>query len=140
MLLIAVAVISVAAASSVRTGEILQRHNAEQLLLTVGDEFRVALVQYRQSGASPSCPAELTDLLRDPRFAAPRRHLRRIPIDPLTGQRAWGTIRNAGGQIAGVYSLSAGRPLKRAEFPVGLDAFSVAEHYSDWVFGACGQG
>lgn len=138
MLLIAVAVISVAAAASVRTAESLQRHAAEQALLEIGEEFRRALAYYRQGSPAAACPSELQDLLKDPRFPSPRRYLRRIPVDPLTGQASWGTVRNGAGQIAGIYSLADGRPLKRAEFALGLEAFASAERYADWVFGACG--
>jgi hypothetical protein len=138
VLLIAIAVVSVAAAATVRASESLQRHLAEHALLEVGEDFRRAFVRYRQGRPEAMCPSDLQDLLRDPRFSSPRRYLRSIPIDPLTGRATWGLVRNSAGQIAGVHSLAEGRPLKRAEFAAGLEGFASAKGYDEWVFGACG--
>jgi hypothetical protein len=138
MLLIAIAAVSVVAAATVRASEGIQRHTAEHALLEIGEDFRRAFVHYRQGSPAAMCPSELQDLLRDPRFPSPRRYLRRIPVDPLTGRATWRLVRNSAGQIAGVHSLAEGRPLKRAEFAAGLEGFASAEGYDEWVFGACG--
>jgi len=72
--------------------------------------------------------------VQDPRYLATRRHLRRIYLDPMTGTREWGLLKGPDGGIVGVHSLSPAAPMKRANFPVGLDAFEKAKTYADWKF------
>jgi len=139
LLLLGVAVFAAATAGAVQWGTALWRHEAEDELLATGLDFQLALQGYAGgNGAGRQCPRELQDLVRDPRFASPRRYLRRIPIDPLTGRAEWGLRRNPSGQIFGVYSLATGQPLKRSNFPAGMEAAQGATTYADWVFGSCG--
>jgi type II secretory pathway pseudopilin PulG len=132
-LLIVLAIIGVAAAGTLQMGAVLQRHAAEEELLAIGLEFREALKNYAR--AAPGAPHSLQDLLRDPRFAAPRRYLRRIPADPLTGQVKWGLVLGADGQsIIGIHSLSKAKPIKIAHFPLIFRDFEAKSSYSEWVF------
>lgn len=139
LLLLCVALISIAATGSVRMGAALQRQAAESALLEVGQDLREALSAYHAVGTGPQrCPVELRDLLRDPRVPTPRRYLRAIPIDPLTGSPEWGIRRNRTGSITALYSLAPGRPVKRTGFPAGMASAGNASSYAAWQFGDCG--
>jgi type II secretory pathway pseudopilin PulG len=136
LLMVVIAVLAVTA-GVVSAGEGISRRNAEQALLASGEEFRAALVSYRAAGGggAPSSPRELTDLLRDPRVAGIRRHLRRIPVDPLTGLVTWGLVRDELGGIVAVHSLAEGRPIKRENFEATQAGFENADTYERWLFG-----
>ena len=124
-------------------GALLARAEAENELLEIGAEFSAALRSYAQASpqGQPTQPTSLEALLRDPRFPNPRRHLRRIFVDPMTGMAEWGLVRSGeGGPILGVYSLSQARPLKIAKFDERFVNFDNKQHLSDWKFTANGQG
>jgi type II secretory pathway pseudopilin PulG len=136
-LLFVLAVMGLAASATVRFGVMVERRQAEDELLFVGREFRNALRSY-QSATPPNAaqrqPTRLQDLLRDPRFPEPRRHLRRIYADPLTGRAEWGLIKSLDGALIGVYSLSTDTPLRMAHFPADFFYFQGKTHYRDWLF------
>jgi type II secretory pathway pseudopilin PulG len=139
LLLVLVAVLGAASAHVVQLGHAASRRDAEQALLAAGEDFRLALLSWRRAergGANPATrgPTELADLLRDPRVPGVRRHLRRIPVDPLTGRAEWGLVRD-GGVIVAVHSLAAGRPIKRQGFAPWQAGFEEAESYAQWRFG-----
>jgi hypothetical protein len=52
----------------------------------------------------------------------------------MTADGQWGLVRNASGELIGVFSRSPVKPLKRAGFPAELAGFENAQHYSDWKF------
>ena len=141
VLLVALAVIAVAASSSLSLGSKLARRDAEQELLSLGTEWQLALRSY--AGIAPAAtapgvargPREISDLLKDPRAAAVRRHMRQVRADPLTGRADWGVVRDTAGFITGVYSLAQGQPVKRQGFDPTLQAFDDADNYQQWVFG-----
>lgn len=112
----------------------------EAELLFVGNQFRQALASYheRTPGAAKQYPEKLEDLLEDKRFPAPRRHLRKLYRDPMTGSAEWGLVKS-GGRIVGVHSLSAGKPV-RTNFSGLYAPFAGAERYDQWVFGHDGAG
>lgn len=142
-LIVFVTIIGLVGAATLKVGALLQRAEAENELLAIGAEFSAALASYAQATppGQPTQPASLEALLRDPRFPSPRRHLRRIFVDPITGSREWGLVRAAeGGPIIGVYSLSRRQPLKVANFDARFVNFDHKEHLSDWKFTANGQG
>ena len=134
-LLILVAIIGIASAATVQTGAILQRRAAEEELLEIGNEFRNALISY--ANATPvgqhRAPRSLQDLVKDPRFPNPRRHLRKIYADPITGKEEWGVIEALDGSgIVGVHSLSKAKPIKIGNFAFPFHDFAGKESYGDW--------
>jgi type II secretory pathway pseudopilin PulG len=112
------------------------KREKEAELLFVGNQFRQAIGGYyeRTPGAVKQFPKQLEDLLRDPHSPDVRRYLRKIYVDPMTGQREWGLVRAPDGGIVGVHSLSEDAPLKRAGFLAVDAAFAEATNYRGWVF------
>jgi type II secretory pathway pseudopilin PulG len=109
----------------------------ERELLFVGNQFRQAIGLYYEGapGGAKRFPRKLEELLEDNRFPTPRRHLRRMYADPITGQAQWGLLPAPDGGIMGVYSLSEAAVIKSQGF-TGRDAvFDGAARYSDWTFG-----
>ena len=137
-LLILVAIIAVAATATIQLGAVVQRRDAELQLLYVGNQLRLALASYRDSSpvGAPPFPKELEELLKDPRYPAPRRHLRSVPVDPMTGTTKWGLMRSPEGWIIGVYSLSNAAPIKVANFEAEFASFEGKAKVSEWVFSA----
>ena len=128
LLLVLIAVLGVASSAAVSLGASMARRDAEQQLLVIGAAFQQALASHGGK------PRELEELLQDDRVPGIRRHLRRIPIDPLTGRDVWGLVREAQGGIVGVHSLATGRPLKLTGFAPRWKTFEEASSYRDWVF------
>jgi type II secretory pathway pseudopilin PulG len=137
-LLILMSIISVAATASIQLGSSTQRRGAEQELLFLGAQFRAALTSYANTTpvGQPRFPRTLEQLLRDPRVPGVRRHLRRLPIDPLTGKDEWGIVRSADGFIVGFHSMSEAAPIKRGNFEPEFAEFANASSYRGWVFKA----
>jgi type II secretory pathway pseudopilin PulG len=108
----------------------------EAELLFVGNQFRQAIRAYYEGtpGAVKRFPLKLDDLLQDQRHPTPRRHLRRIYSDPMSGKREWGIVQAPGGGIMGVYSLSPAKPVKSGGFAERERALSGAARYADWQF------
>lgn len=135
-LLIFIALLGAASAGTVTAGSTLARRSHEAELLFIGGQFRAAFQSYFEStppGQTPY-PKLLTDLLKDPRFPGIKRHLRRLYVDPLTGNEQWGLVRGPAGGIVGVYSLAGGATVKTQQFPAEFAFFEGKEKYSDWVF------
>jgi type II secretory pathway pseudopilin PulG len=135
-LLIFVAVLGAAATASLGAGSSLARRDAEAELLAIGLEYRAALKSYAEATpfGQPDAPKELAELLRDPRYPGVRRHLRRLYADPLTGLTDWGVVRDPGGRIVGIHSLSTAATLRRDNFPPGLEALNEAHRHDQWLF------
>jgi len=134
-LLIFVAVLGVIAAATISAGALMQRRAAETELLIIGKEFRAAFKSYAEaSGGARPYPPTLSALTKDERTPQPRRHLRKIYFDPLTGKDDWGIVEAPGGGVMGVYSPSTETPIKIAEFEVDFAGFTGKKKYSDWVF------
>ena len=135
-LIILVTIIAVAATATIQLGAVTQRRTAEQELLYLGNEFRAALASYANASPAgqPRAPKELEQLLRDPRVPGLRRHLRRVPVDPLTGKAEWGQLRSTDGYIVGIFSLSEAAPIKRGNFDPAMAGFESAKSYRDWIF------
>lgn len=135
--LILMAIIGIVAVAALQAGAIVQRRMAEEDLLAIGAEFRSALVSY--ANATPNgqvrYPRSLQDLLKDPRFPNPRRHLRKWYVDPITGKEEWGTVLSPDGSgIIGMYSLSNARPIKIGNFDAAFQNFEGKTSYRDWQF------
>ena len=134
-LLMFIAVLGAGLAATAVSWQTARQREKEAELLFVGAAFREAIALYynRSPGQNREFPKQLRDLIKDPRYPDVRRYLRRIYRDPMTGDARWGTIAAPDGGIMGVYSLSPGKPIKRAGFggPDGLDAGAT---YSEWKF------
>ncbi|MFA9217348.1 MAG: hypothetical protein ACEQSK_09605 [Sphingomonadaceae bacterium] len=141
-LIVLVAIIGLVTASTLKLGALLQRARAEQELLRIGAEFSDALQSYADvtPAGKPAQPATLQDLLRDPRFPTVRRHLRKIYVDPMTGNAEWGIVYLADKVgVVGIYSLSDAKPIKIGNFPARYKAFDGRQHISDWKFTMTGK-
>lgn len=130
--LVLAAVMAAAAGAWVQLWHVAQTREKERELLFVGHQFRQALASWQRRG-QPG-PRQLEDLLADPRTPTLQRHLRRIHVDPITGRAEWGLVKDDGGGIVAVHSLSPAAPLKKAGFASRDRSFEHAIKYSDWVF------
>jgi len=111
-----------------------QRAKEEQLLFAGGQIVQAIRNFYLNTpGTARQLPRSLDQLLQDPRTPDVRRYLRKIFSDPMTGKADWILVRSSGGGIAGVYSASDERALRRTPALVG--GIEVGgEKYSDWRF------
>ncbi|MDC6130364.1 hypothetical protein [Burkholderia gladioli] len=136
-LLIGIAIVGVAAAATIQLGALYQRRMAEKALLEVGGAFQRALLSYADATPAglPRQPRTLEDLVRDPRYPNPVRHLRRVYADPLTGKADWVLVRSPDGQtIVGIHSASRARPIQLKLFPEEFRGFENRRSYTQWVF------
>jgi len=121
-----------------KTWKATSRAEKEQELLWRGHQYRRAIKAYynygTQHGGSNTYPAELKDLLQDPRSASTRRYLRQLYKDPMTGKADWQLITDVGNRIIGVHSRSDAEPLKKGNFDLDDESFSGKEKYSEWSF------
>jgi type II secretory pathway pseudopilin PulG len=118
-LLIAVVFFGLGSVGAARLLASTERAEREAELIFIGHQFRQAIRSYIQAGPrSGLYPATLNDLLTDNRYPKPMRHLRRLFVDPITGQADWGLVNAPEGGIMGVYSLSDREPQKRANFDI----------------------
>ena len=135
-MLVFILVTTLAASSLVVSYTTQSRRDKEEQLLFAGAQLRRAIASYYNTvppGGARSLPPSLEALLDDQRFPTAIQHLRRIYLDPMTGQADWDLIRESGG-IVGVASRSAQSPIKKQGFPKGFEYFENKERYSDWVF------
>lgn len=136
-LLIGIAIIGVAAAASIQLGGLYQRRMAEKELLYVGGQFQRALLSYSDSTpvGQATQPRTLEELVRDPRYPNPLRHLRRVYVDPMTGKADWVLVRSPNGQtIIGIHSASRERPIQLRQFAEEFRGFEDRRSYAQWVF------
>ena len=136
LLLVALLGLGLTVAAEVHTT--LIRQDKEKELLAIGREFREALRRFREApggGQVAGYPSSLDELIHDERRGVVLRHLRRIYVDPMTGQPQWGEVR-VGGRIVGIHSLSTEVPLKKEGFELEYQHFRNAKSYGDWVFSA----
>jgi type II secretory pathway pseudopilin PulG len=136
VLLLAIALIGGASAVGLKVAKTQQIRSAEAELLGIGLEFRNALQSYAEATPNglPNTPADLSELLRDPRYPGVKRHLRRLYHDPMTGKAEWGLIRGPDRRIVGIHSLSKSTALKSENFPTELASLSGSKRHVDWVF------
>jgi len=129
-------VTGIALTSASRSWRAIMQREREKELLFRGDCIRKAIESYYKAGDAKKItyPSRLKDLLKDPRFPAIRRHIRKIYSDPLSESGEWGIILGAGNRIKGVYSQSKATPLKTGNFPDKYKEFEKAKKYSDWKF------
>jgi type II secretory pathway pseudopilin PulG len=131
-LILLVAVALAAQAAQIPVSGRLQAEREEELLFR-GLAYQNAIASYWDAGApNPSLPAQLEDLILDPREEG-LRHIRRLYEDPMPNG-GWRLIRAPGGGISGVVSTASGTPRRTAYFPEGLQDFESAGSYGDWRF------
>ena len=123
------------AGSSLQT--IMQRAK-EVDLLWKGNQIRQAIGSYyntssAQGTAPKSFPSKLDSLIKDPRSLETRRYLRRLYLDPMTGED-WELIKDPSGRILGVRSGSDKEPFKQDSFIEENKSFAGQESYRDWQF------
>lgn len=136
-LLLLVAMTSAALAAAGSLWSIESRREKEADLLFFGTQFKQAITSFRErtpAGQMQRFPQRLEELVDDRRWPTPRRHLRQIHVDPMTGSREWGLVTAPGGGILGVHSLSEGEPLKQGGFAPEHEDFTGASTYREWRF------
>lgn len=136
MVLAAVVVVGILADAAVALSSRMAQADREAELLFRGQAYQRAIRSYYEAGNPvKKYPRNFEDLLKDPRFPN-KQHLRALYRDPMAkdDNGKWLLVRAADGGIAGVASSSKEEPLKRANFPKGLEKFEAALSYSDWVF------
>ena len=136
-LLIFIALMGIGLALAGQVWHTEMQREKEKELLFVGDQFRTAIIKYYEGspGGVKKFPKSLKDLLDDRRYPTTKRYLRKIFLDPMTGETRWGLVESPTGGIMGVYSLSEREPRKIAGFLVRDEAFAGATSYADWKFG-----
>ena len=134
--LLVIVLMGIALAEASNSWSNLRQRDREEELLRVGDKIREAIGNYynQSPGDVKQFPQTLEDLLHDDRFPTPRRYLRKIYDDPMTGRPYWGTLHAPSGGIMGIYSLSAARPFKTANFKPVYESCARKKHYIEWIF------
>lgn len=133
-LMLALAIGSVAVLAVSDVWAVTRQRELEEELLFVGDQYRLAIERYYHAQPqAKQLPRSLDELLADPRFPTPVRHLRRLYADPITGTTDWGLVKS-GDRIAGVFSRSQRSTVKRALFPEKYLEFEGREVYAQWRF------
>jgi type II secretory pathway pseudopilin PulG len=113
----------------------VHRDKEEEMLRILGAYVAAINNYYLGSPGTPKAfPLTLDDLLQDRRHVGTVRYLRRVYRDPMTGQQQWGLIKNSGGRIIGVYSLSDRQTLRKQPVSVPGAQPVVGSRYSDWRF------
>jgi type II secretory pathway pseudopilin PulG len=136
--LILVALVALASVVAVQNARKDAQRERERDLLFAGEEFRKAIAHYyaiRIGNIPPAYPKKLDDLIEDTRAPVTVRHLRRIYIDPMTGQADW-VLDKQGDRIIGVHSRSSDPPVRHAGFTNLESSFGSARTYADWDFNA----
>ncbi|MCA3131716.1 MAG: type II secretion system protein [Betaproteobacteria bacterium] len=139
-LLFAVAMAALLAAMG-KLWEDRSQRERERDLLWGGRQFKKALERY--AAATPAgqipAPSRVEELLQDDRAEPLQRHLRRIPLDPMTGTFNWEFVRDAQGRIAGVHSSSNAKPLPADGLWPEPRVFEGTTSYGQWVFRPTGR-
>jgi len=132
-LLFAVMVIGLMLTVASRVWRTTVQREHETELLWVGHAYRMAISAYFAAGHR--YPATLHDLLIDDRSPVPKRYLRQLYPDPMTGRADWTLIMTPDQTgIQGVASTSQGTPIKRDGFDKIDFSFKNKECYCEWKF------
>lgn len=132
-LLVAVVVAGLLLSVAGRVWWLTERRNREAQLLFAGDQIRMAISAYFANGHQ--YPQSLEVLLADDRSPVPKRYLRRLYPDPVSGDSDWQLIRSPDGNgIMGVASRSRLQPVKRKGFSYVDSGFEDSDCYCSWQF------
>lgn len=139
VVLVMVVIVGLVAGITGSSWQTIVQRAREAELFWRGDQYRQAIQSYYEYGAGGSrnrtgqFPAKIEDLIKDPRSLAPKKHIRRLYVDPMTGGD-WELIKDKAGRITGVHSSSDLAPFKQDGFPEEYDAFAGAASYTSWEF------
>lgn len=113
-----------------------QQREREQELIRVGEAYRLAIGRYYNETPSvvKEYPPNLEVLLSDKRFPTPKKHIRKLYIDPITQREGWGIVEAPSGGVMGIYSLSDKPPFKVAGFRPHLRHLNDKKYYGEWYF------
>ena len=131
-----IAIMGTAAAMASAVWSTVQRRDNERELVFAGRQFADAIERYRKHSVDPMhlYPRSLQELLHDDRSGVPRHHLRRLYVDPMTGDTRWGLIRLADGSVVGVHSLSERAPFVRKFVTSDFAPPAGIRSYQQWRF------
>ncbi|MBY0468421.1 MAG: hypothetical protein K2Q07_05540 [Burkholderiaceae bacterium] len=134
-MLFLVSVLSITAAAAGAVWSVAKQREDERELVFIGRQFEAAIERYRAATNDPArpYPQALEELLHDDRRPVPVHHLRRLYVDPMTGDSNWGLIRLPDGGIVGVHSLSVRKPYPRSFVVAGFSHPSSIS-YREWKF------
>ena len=135
--MLAVVAIGMAVVGPMWARQVQREREAE--LLRVGVAYATAIEHYYRmpAGGTRQLPRSVDDLLLDPRFPTPVRHLRSAYTDPLQPGSAIELVRTPSGEIRGVASGSLETPLRQTAWTDGRHSLPVATpatRYRDWQF------
>jgi len=131
-LLISVSLFGLMAGIAGTSWQSIIQQGKETDLLWKGNKIRQAIGSYYEASNS-EYPTKFEYLIKDQRFLQVKRHLRKIYLDPMTGQE-WETIKNKNGGIIGVRSKSNKVPFKKNGFIKLNKTFIDQDSYKDWLF------
>ncbi|UWQ06625.1 hypothetical protein [Aliiroseovarius crassostreae] len=108
------------------------RRHLDQRVSAEGEAFVRALAFYwKLDPTNPTLPSRMDQLLNDSRMGQ-HRHLRRAPVSPFEDAE-WELLRNAKGQIHGIFLASTRTPARKvSRQQTGQDVTLTA--YNDWHF------
>jgi len=135
--LIIVIILSISLTAASKYWSTVVQRESEKELIFRGDKIRRAIESYYKSaptGRIFAYPLSLQSLIKDERYLATRRHIRRIYLDPMTEDGKWVLVRDSKGGIKGVFSNSKKKPIKVGNFSSEYFAFEKAKTYADWKF------
>jgi len=135
--LIIVVILSISlTAASKYWSTVIQREREKELIFR-GDKIRRAIESYYKgapAGRTTAYPRSLQSLIKDERYLAARRHIRKIYLDPMAEDGEWALVRDSKGGIKGVFSRGKKKPIKVGNFPSEYFDFEKAKTYADWKF------
>jgi len=138
MVLVSVTLLGLMAGIAGTSWQTIMQRAKEADLLWKGNQIRQAIGHYYETSlagntAPRTFPSKLDSLIKDPRFLETRRYLRRLYLDPMTGED-WELIKDPSKRIVGVRSRSDKVPFKKDNFPTENKSFSGQKSYHDWEF------
>lgn len=134
--LILLVILAIVSGATISLGMVAHRRVAEEELLSIGLQFRSAFQSYYMStpAGQPRYPRSLNDLVRDPRYPLPVRHLRQLYLDPMTERSDWELVFAPEGGIMGVHSSASWQPIKIDQFAPPFEYLKDSRTYRDWIF------
>ena len=137
IVLLAVVLIGISLMVAGRYWSFIDKKDKEEELLFRGEQYLRAIDAYFKGahGGANLYPQKLEDLIKDPRSLSPKRYIRRLYKDPITGEADWlPIIEKKSGRIKGLKSRSDAAPVKEDGFPKIYKSFKGKASYSEWEF------